>query len=582
MLQALKNIFRSYIETTWKIQTIFVFFSAITTAWITSLEPIIFTRIISYIEEFYVTGEFNTTWAVQHIIFWIIFIIFSILFSYLFRYFLLYKNNMKNYVLNCKKFNNTLVHMWYSEYLSKKQWSLYKIYDRWTQWQESFLYFFFWEVVKNVSSILFIIVILFITDARMALLAISMIPVMLVLGFFFIKKLSFAQKELNNKWDSMFWDIWNIFSSFFLTKVLLIEKVFLKQMSSTLDDLLIKQNKLWKWWSIVNIYTWFLVMVSRILVLSFWMYYVIDWSLSFASLFLVFSFIWWIYFPLASLIDKLNEIIRHLTSVEKMYHEFEDIQSEDIDTWKYVKNAQWNITFNNVTFGYWEDKMILKNINLDIHKWQKIALVWNTGAGKSTLVNLLLRFWDVNDWEILLDQVNINTIKKSSLRSHIWVVSQDNSLFNLSIEENLKFANPKATQKQIEQALRDAQADFVFGLKDGIKTVIWERGLKLSGWEKQRISIARLFLKNPEILVLDEATSALDNVTETKIEKALRKLMKWKTSIIIAHRLSTIKHADVIYMLENGKIVESGNYDELMKLHKKFYKLANPEKLILW
>jgi len=144
-------------------------------------------------------------------------------------------------------------------------------------------------------------------------------------------------------------------------------------------------------------------------------------------------------------------------------------------------------------------------------------------------------------------------------------VSQDNSLFNLSIEENLRFANPKATKKDVKQALKKAEAHFVFELPEGIKTVIGERGLKLSGGEKQRISIARLFLKNPEILILDEATSALDNTTEKLIQRSLEKLMKGKTSIIIAHRLSTIQHADCIYVLENGQIVESGNYEELMK-----------------
>ena len=197
------------------------------------------------------------------------------------------------------------------------------------------------------------------------------------------------------------------------------------------------------------------------------------------------------------------------------------------------------------------------------------------------MVNLLLRFWDIDEGAIFLDGEDIRNIKKSSLRSHIGVVSQDNSLFNLSIEENLKFANPKATKKDIKQALINAEASFVFDLPKGIQTVIGERGLKLSGGEKQRISIARLFLKNPEILLLDEATSALDNVTEKKIEKALKKLMKGKTSIIIAHRLSTIQHVDTIFVLENGRVVEQGDYESLMKEQNKFYTLANPDKLIL-
>ena len=152
------------------------------------------------------------------------------------------------------------------------------------------------------------------------------------------------------------------------------------------------------------------------------------------------------------------------------------------------------------------------------------------------------------------------------------------SLFNLSIEDNLSFANPKASKKQIEKALCDAEAQFVFDLEDGIQTIIGERWLKLSGWEKQRISIARLFLKNPKILILDEATSALDNTTEQKIWKALKKLMKWKTSIIIAHRLSTIMKADRIFVFDGWKIVEQGSYDQLMKIKNgKFTKLVEAQ-----
>jgi len=265
-----------------------------------------------------------------------------------------------------------------------------------------------------------------------------------------------------------------------------------------------------------------------------------------------------------------------------MHDEFENIEYEDIHSGKILKKPQWNISFENVSFWYSKDREILKNINIEIKKGQKIALVGNTGAGKSTIINLLLRFWDIEKGSIKIDDQDIIELKKSSLRNHVGVVSQDNSLFNLSIEENLKFANPKATKKEIEAALKSAEAHFIFDLKDGIKTVIGERGLKLSWGEKQRISIARLFLKNPEILILDEATSALDNVTERKIEKALKKLMKWKTSIIIAHRLSTIMHADTIHVLENGHVKESWSYEKLMKEKWKFYRLANPDKLILW
>lgn len=189
----------------------------------------------------------------------------------------------------------------------------------------------------------------------------------------------------------------------------------------------------------------------------------------------------------------------------------------------------------------------------------------NTGAGKSTIVNLLFRFYEPNSGNIFLDNEKISDLKKKSLRSHIGMVSQDNSLFNLTIRENLLFARPDATDEEVKTALKNASAEFVYKLENGLDTKIGERGLKLSGGEKQRISIARLFLQNPEILVLDEATSALDNKTEKVIQTSLDRLMEGKTAIVIAHRLSTIQNVDKIFMLENGKIVESGNYRELIE-----------------
>ncbi len=181
----------------------------------------------------------------------------------------------------------------------------------------------------------------------------------------------------------------------------------------------------------------------------------------------------------------------------------------------------------------------------------------------------------------MLDGQDISTLKKADLRSYIGMVTQDNSLFNLTIRENLMFAKPDATDDELKIALQKASADFVWKLEKGIETMIGERGLKLSGGEKQRLSIARLFLQNPEILVLDEATSALDNKTEKNIQKSLDALMKGKTAIIIAHRLSTIKNVDKIFMIEHGKIIESGTYDELVARGGKFAELANPDRLVI-
>ena len=254
---------------------------------------------------------------------------------------------------------------------------------------------------------------------------------------------------------------------------------------------------------------------------------------------------------------------------------------KDINSKIKLSKTKWGIHFNNVWFDYWDWKKILNKISFNINSWEKIAFVWNTWAWKSTIINLLFRFWEINSWEITIDGINIKDISKLSLRKKIWIVMQDNSLFNTTIKDNLLFANKDASTNDIENAIKKAEANFVFKLDKWINTVIWERWLKLSWWEKQRLAIARLFLKNPKILVLDEATSALDNKTERLVQKALDRLMKWRTSIVIAHRLSTIKNADKIFMIENWKIIEEWNYSELINKNWKFYELANPEHLIL-
>ena len=577
-----KKIINSYLVSTWKGKALFVVLFGIVLAILWAIEPLIFTEVIKLIENYISTWNVNISEVVNISIIWWVFTIVFIVLAYIFDYFFLAKTIIQNYHDQSLYYANRIVQMTFGQYLSKQVGSIYKILDRGTENQLFFLYTLLLWVLRSVTQIFFVTIILIIIDWRMAIATLALVPLAVWIWAYIYRKVSPTQKQLDKKYAEWFAIIWNGLSNFWLTKILNLEENFYSKMKNIFENSFKKQLQINKGWSLSHWYTAGIVILSRIFVLWLWFYLITLWEISFATLFLFFSYIGWIYFPLSFLFDQLRQFQKYLTAVELMHDEFENIKFEDIKTWKALKKPKWNISFENVNFWYTQDKNILNNISFDIKQWQKIALVWNTWAGKSTIVNLLLRFWEVTSGSIKIDGIEIQDLKKSSLRNHIWVVSQDNSLFNLSIEENLKFANPKATKKDIIQALENAEAQFVFELKDGIKTVIWERWLKLSGGEKQRISIARLFLKNPEILILDEATSALDNLTEKKIEKALKKLMKWKTSIIIAHRLSTIQHADTIYMLQQGKIVEQWNYETLMKQRKKFFKLANPDKLILW
>ena len=240
----------------------------------------------------------------------------------------------------------------------------------------------------------------------------------------------------------------------------------------------------------------------------------------------------------------------------------------------FLENITGRIQFENVSFGYRQELEILHNINFDVRPGQAVALVGPSGAGKSTVIKLLLRFFDASQGNIRLDEHDIRSLDRKSFLSQIALVPQETLLFGGTVKENILYGKLDATDQELEDAAKKANAhDFIVGLENGYETIVGEKGAKLSGGERQRIAIARAILKNPKILVLDEATSSLDNCSEALIQEAVEKLMEGRTTFIVAHRLSTIHKADQIIVLEKGRVVETGQHEELMNNKNLYYNL---------
>lgn len=282
--------------------------------------------------------------------------------------------------------------------------------------------------------------------------------------------------------------------------------------------------------------------------------------------------------PITTLIAFFEQLQDGVTGLERYFDIMDVPVEEDNPDALDINRLSGSIEFRNVNFSYDEDRPILSNVNFTVPEGKTYALVGASGGGKTTLAHLIPKFYKIESGDILIDGISINDIKNSSLRKNIGIVQQDVFLFTGTFRENVAYGNPNATEEDIIEAAKKANLyDYIMSLPEGFDTEIGERGVKISGGQKQRLSIARVFVKNPSILILDEATSALDNTTEALIQQSLSELCVGRTAIVIAHRLSTVRNADKIIIVNKGTVCEEGTHEELLEKKGIYYNLYNSQ-----
>ena len=351
-----------------------------------------------------------------------------------------------------------------------------------------------------------------------------------------------------------------------------------RQLNKQMIDLNIKENLAGRWFFVImstftKIGPMLIYFVGGLLMMK------TDSSLTVGDITVMVSLLSQMYMPVNSLLNIQVEWLRSMALFSRIF-EYYDLPVEIKNRENALKPASFkgDIRFNDVSFSYDGENDILKHIDLEIKAGDCLAVVGPSGSGKSTLINLLPRLYDVTGGSVTIDGNDVRDIDLSFLRGGIGLVSQDTYLFNGTIRENLLYAKPNATEEELREVCRKANIlDLIESSPDGMETMVGNRGLKLSGGEKQRLSIARVLLKDPDIVIFDEATSALDSINERKIQDAIDPIVEERTSILIAHRLSTILAADEIAVLKDGRIVERGQHEDLLKLNGVYAELYNTQ-----
>ena len=436
-------------------------------------------------------------------------------------------------------------------------------------------------VVREPLTILFSIVTMFIISPKLTFFVFAFIPISGIVISFVGKNLKAKSVKAQNE-NGIFISILDeTLGGLKVVKGYNAENLFINKFNDSINRLLRLSNSIGNKNNLASPLSEFLGIVTIATLLWFGAQLVVEeHTLSSATFITYIALAYTILTPAKSISKASYQVKTGLAAAERVFTLMEQ-ENNIVDSLDAIDKKSFNdkIILENINFRY-ENENILKNFNLEIPKGKTVALVGQSGSGKSTIANLLTRFYDVNEGKIFIDGTDIKEIKLKSLRDLIGLVTQDSILFNDTIKGNIALGKPDASDEEVIEALKIANAfEFVKELPEGIHTNIGDSGNKLSGGQKQRLSIARAVLKNPPIMILDEATSALDTESERLVQIALENMMQNRTSIVIAHRLSTIQKADIIVVMQKGKIVEQGNHLELLAKGGTYAKLVSMQSL---
>jgi len=465
-------------------------------------------------------------------------------------------------------------------HLNRQTGALSKFIDRGTKGIDFLLRYVIFNVVPTFIEIILVsIILLNLYGYFYALITIITITIYVILTFAITQWRVQFRRDMNSADNSVSTKMIDSLLNFETVKYFNNENHEFNRLDVSLKKYELAANKSRHSLSLLNIAQIIVIMSGITIMLVMTAFGIRSNDISIGGFVVINAYMLQLYQPLNFLGSVYREIQQSLVDMENMFNLLDE-KSKVKDSLKQLNiNNKTEIKFSNISFGYDERRTVIKDISFDVPNGKKVAIVGPTGAGKSTISRLLFRFYDPTIGSIYINDENINSISQHSLRKIIGVVPQDTVLFNDTILYNISYGNPKASENDIINAAKNADIhDFVISLPDGYETLVGERGLKLSGGEKQRVAIARTFLKNPKILFFDEATSALDSSTEKEIQKNLENISKNKTTLIIAHRLSTAAYADNIIVLDKGSIIEQGSHNYLLDLKGKYFEMWEKQK----